>query len=246
MIQVNLTSVISFIKKYGIYIVAIVFALLYINSCSNTDVLMAEKKNIETDLEIQKTDHKKLKQESEKIYNQLAEKITDTEKKSAKKDLIIEKQNAEIAKLKKSAEVKSREFETYDNAAFARYFADLYNAPKFVSYNEVSVSFKGDLPKRLANDLLSGQVAKAEVKIKNTIISEMADKINLEKTISESLRGQVEVLKTDLESSENLNETQSLLINKQNEIIKKSTRIKPIPIIIGVGIGVIGTLLLTN
>jgi len=49
-----------------------------------------------------------------------------------------------------------------------------------------------------------------------------------------------------LESSENLNETQSILINKQNEIIKKSTRIKPIPIIIGVGIGVIGTLLLTN
>ena len=246
MIQINMTTIINFIKKYWIYILAIVFFLLYINSCSNTDVAMAEKKIIEKELEIKKNDHEKLMKESSKEIEKLHKENIAYENKSLEKDKIIAEKNNEISKLKKDASKKSKEFDSYDNAQFANYFAELYNAPRQVSYNDTSVSFKGDLPKRIANDLLDGKVAIEEVKIKNTIISEMSSKIYLEKAISSNLRKENAILSINLESSESLHKTKDILINKQNEIIKKANRIKPVPIIIGVGIGVIGTLLLIN
>ena len=86
MIQINMTTVINFIKKYWIYILAIVFFLLYINSCSNTDVAMAEKKIIEKELEIKKNYHEKLLKESFNEIEKLHKENIAYENKSLEKD----------------------------------------------------------------------------------------------------------------------------------------------------------------
>lgn len=242
----EITPIVTFLRKYLIYIVAIVFALLYMDSCSNIDVLIGEKNEIEKQVEKQAENYKTLRKESIDSISKLNKLNKEIEKKIAEKDLIIEGKNSEIVKLKSDAREKSKKFDNYNNSQFANYFSEILNDKTNIVYDDTSVSFKGDSPKKLANILLEGEVAIKEVKIKNTIISEMNDKLDMEKTISSNLRNEISILNTNLESSESLNETKSILINKQNEIIKKATRFKAKPLLIGIGIGVVGALILTN
>lgn len=242
----EITPIVTFLRKYLIYIIAIVFALLYMDSCSNIDVLVGEKNEIEKQVEKQAENYKTLRKESIDSISKLNKLNKEIEKKIAEKDKIIEDKNKEIAKLKTEAKDKSKQFDNYDNSQFANYFSEILNDKTNIVYDYTCVSFKGDSPKKLANILLEGEVAIKEVKIKNTIILDMQDKIDLEKTISKNLKGEADILQTNLESSESLNETLSILINKQNEIIKKATRFKAKPLLIGIGIGVVGALILTN
>jgi len=242
----NLTKLAQNFKKnkYNYISTAVIIAmiLLLCVTCNNS-------KNNETETALLKV---KLatSQDSEKLFIQ---KYDLSQAEISKYEDSIEIRDKRIAELeKKRVEVvrigrkKIKSLKKYDKKAYSEYFKDRYkDFAKDVNVNETGINLTDSICKPIVTDLIKGDVAKAEVKILEDILSETQEKIELKDSIISNQEEQKIDLQNVINEKQKAQDAAIDIIKLQEKTITKKERqnavlkvIVPVSAVIGVIIGV--------
>jgi TolA-binding protein len=238
----NILKVKSFLKKQSGWIVSIVLAFFLFADCSGKDysarIAKRDKENKElakakdSVIDINKI-YEKQQKENIKQITKAEEKIVSLNKKIAKIEANSSKQ---IAKLKHN-----------DVKEWKNYYQDITKlGDKDISVIDTSLKFTRKPLIIIANKIIKGEVAKAKLEVANKIISETRvvanehkENYNAEVQKNENLKF---VISSDSLIKVNLNKNVDDLKIELNQAKKP----KIVPILIGIGVGIIGGTILAK
>ena len=238
----DLYAIKAYVKDNLGWIVVIILAFLMLNTCNKSDnsaVLKEREKTIKS-LEQSRASFIKKNAELQKLVivnkkqiEKAEKKITSLEKENARLEA---KGNKQIAKLKDN-----------DIKEWKNYYQDITKlGEKDISIIDTSLKFTRKPLIIIANKIIKGEVATAKLEIANKIIAETRivanehkDNYNTEVEKNENL---LNVIETDSLIKVNLNEN----VKDLKEDLKKAKKPKLVPILIAVGVGVIGGALISK
>lgn len=224
MFQINLNEILKQAKKYWPHSLAVILIFLLIGQCNNATVANNALEKTEQKYEQVSSDLRIAIRRTEDALKSNKETRIQLAKADAKIYTIEqEKKNLadQIAILQSKGEGKKSDAKKYDNPAFAKYFGQRYNEMQKAVATAEGVTLKTGLPLKVVNDLIDGDVAKAELKLTRKMLEKEFEKSN-------ELTGKITILEKDnnnlsIELKENLtllSESQKLA-DEQNKLINK-------------------------
>jgi len=215
MTQINFSLIWDYIKSFIFPIVVVILLISQFNSCGNEKKVaeIATKFEIlENEHSILKADNIVLKTERDKNKKLLSE----SDERIIIKDREIAILKAEIFENNANAEKQKKAVKDYDNEAFAKYYNDRYKTNKAKAKLE-SVELKTGLPLLITNDLINGDVAKANFKLQTESYSKLYENYN-------ELTGQITILKDENIKLVNANENANALLDKSAKLNEDSVK----------------------
>jgi hypothetical protein len=239
---INLPLIWDYVKSYVLPLLVII---LFFNQCNDDKVQLAKndaKSVKEKNAILERTAISANKKIAELYYiNEQLEK--DLQRSNAKTSDLTAKLNKVTSKGQKDL----KRYENADNKAWAGYFKEKYNTS--VNYNDSSLNLPTNLVPKVGNDLISGDVAKAEVKIYKSLLDESDYKIAVYESLvtnkDEIIKEKDIIIETVAEQRDNL---QTLADKQLKDLIKaeRANKRNKSLLIIGVASGLVAGVLLSK
>jgi DNA primase large subunit len=161
------------VKKYFPYIICIVLGAFLFRCNNEVKVAKAEANKVkEINSILERTTTNANKKIAELVSN------NDQLNKDLKtSDSITSDLRQQLDKVVSKGKNDLKRFENADNKAWAGYFKEKYNS--VTTYTDISLTMPTELVSKVGNDLIKGDVAKAELKIYKGLLDESEYKINV-------------------------------------------------------------------
>jgi hypothetical protein len=206
------------VNKYFPYIICIVLGAFLFRCNNEVKVAKAESnkvKEINSILERTTTNANKKIAELYEINVHLNKDLKTSD--SIKSDL-----RQQLDKVVSKGKNDLKRFENADNKAWAGYFKEKYNS--VTTYTDISLTMPTELVSKVGNDLIKGDVAKAELKIYKGLLDESEYKINVYESLvnnkDEIITQKDLIIDTTTEQRDNL----QVLADKQLKSLIKAER----------------------
>jgi hypothetical protein len=228
--QINLPLIWDYIKSYGLPILVVV---LLFNQCNNNEAQLAkaEYKSVQDKNAIlERTTINANKKIAELVQN--LHTLENDLKQSEAKTIDLK---AQLSKVVSKGKKDLKRFENADNKAWSGYFKEKYNIAS--SYTDIDLTMPTQLVANIGNDLIKGDVAKAEVKIYKSLLDESDYKISVYEALvtnkDDIINEKDLIIETVAEQRDNL---QTLADNQLKDIIKAEKRKNINKTLIGIGV----------
>jgi hypothetical protein len=239
---INLPLIWDYVKSYVLPFLVII---LFFNQCNDDKVQLAknEAKSVkEKNAILERTTINANKKIAE-LYGNIGQLEKDLKASNAKTSDLTAQLNKVVSKGQKDL----KRFQNADNKAWASYFKEKYN--NSVTYNDVSLNMPTELVSLVGNDLIKGDIAKAEVKIYKSLLDESDYKIAVYEALvtnkDDIINEKDVIIETVAEQRDNL---QTLADKQLKDLVKaeRANKRNKSLLIIGVASGLVAGVLLSK
>jgi hypothetical protein len=239
---INLPLIWDYVKSY---VLPFLLIILLFRQCNNNEVQLAksESKSVKEQNAILERTAINANEKIAELYGINEQLEKDLQRSNAKTNDLTAKLNKVVSKGQKDL----KRFENADNKAWAGYFKEKYNTS--VTYSDVSLTMTSQLVTQIGNDLIKGDIAKAEVKIYKSLLDESDYKISVYESLvtnkDDIINEKDVIIETVAEQRDNL---QTLADNQLKDLIKaeRGKKLNRTLIAIGVAGGFVAGVLLAN
>ena len=233
MIQSDKTYLIEFAKRYSGWIVAVILLITMITCNRQSDhsgvVALREKENLALKHKIDSLF------EANKSKDKL---IAESEKKVAKTQIAIHDLNKQIIAERQKGAKQIAKIQSYGLVEWKTFYQERSGfGDKDISLQVNTLNFTKSPLVKVASDLINGDIAKAEVRLKNNVIAEKDTIISEKDKIIDSERGKVVNLLSINDTHKAIEENLNQNVADLKKDLKKANRVRIKPIIISAVLG---------
>jgi hypothetical protein len=218
------------IKKYIPYIICFILGAILLQCNSEVQLAKNEAKSVKDKNAILERTTINANKKIAELYGNIGQLEKDLKASNAKTNDLTAQLNKVVSKGQKDL----KRYENADNKAWASYFKEKYN--NSVTYNDVSLNMPTELVSLVGNDLIKGDIAKAEVKIYKSLLDESDYKISVYEALvtnkDDIINEKDVIIETVAEQRDNL----QTLADKQLKVIKKESKTFSVGFVTGYGI----------
>jgi hypothetical protein len=239
---INYPLIWDYVKSYVLPLLVII---LFFNQCNDDKVQLAknEAKSVKDKNAILERTTINANNKIAELYENIGQLKKDLKASNDKTSDLTAQLNKVASKGKKDL----KRYENADNKAWASYFKEKYN--NSVSYNDVTLNMPTQLVSLVGNDLIKGDIAKAEVNIYKSLLDESDYKISVYEALvtnkDDIINEKDVIIETVAEQRDNL---QTLADKQLKDLVKaeRANKRNKSLLIIGVAGGLVAGVLLSK
>jgi len=206
--------------RYVPYILCIIFAFLWMNSCGGSSKLERSLAENKTELAQLKKDYS----QRESFYQTIQDSLSDDNQIKADSIRYFQEEHKKdsiklTANNKKKDKAKGK-LDKYTHNDFALWFGKRYHELDKVTSTPNGIELKDEIPKIVAKELVDYDFAREELQIKNKTILDYKSEIEQYKGIIDNKNTEISQSKTLLEEQKGINEKQEDVLKDTQKSLK--------------------------